>query len=87
MRYKALLAQAVYGVLTQAGGQLLTPVIMRRATDIPQTLVLFAVLADTALRGRLGRVVSIPPVASLRVFTRRVLVPAARRWTGAAPIR
>ena len=82
---KALLALGVYGVLTQVGGQVLTPIIMRRATDIPQTLVIFAILAGAAVGGLLGLVVSIPLVAALRVFVLRVLVPVVRRWTGATP--
>lgn len=80
---KALLALGVYVVLTQLGGQVLTPIIMRRSTDIPQTLVIFAILAGAAAGGLLGLVVSIPLVAALRVFVLRVLVPVVRRWTGA----
>ncbi len=82
---KALLALGVYVVLTQVGGQVLTPIIMRRATDIPQTLVIFAILAGAAVGGLLGLVVSIPLVAALRVFVLRVVVPVVRRWTGAEP--
>ncbi len=82
---KALLALGVYGVLTQVGGQVLTPIIMRRSTDIPQTLVIFAILAGAAVGGLLGLVVSIPLVAALRVFVLRVVVPVVRRWTGAEP--
>ncbi len=75
----------VYLVAT-VGGQVLTPIIMRRATDIPQTLVIVAILAGAAVGGLLGLVVSIPLVAALLVFTRRVLAPVVRRWTGAAPV-
>lgn len=82
---KALLALGVYAVLTQVGGQVLTPIIMRRQTDIPQTLVIFAIIAGAAVGGVLGLVVSIPLVAALRVFVLRVVVPVVRRWTGAAP--
>ena len=82
---KALLALGVYVVLTQLGGQVLTPIIMRRSTDIPQTLVIFAIIAGAAVGGLLGLVVSIPLVAALRVFVLQVMVPVVRRWTGAAP--
>ncbi len=84
---KALVALGVYVVLTQLGGQVLTPIIMRRSTDIPQTLVIFAILAGAAVGGLLGLVVSIPLVAALRVFVLRVVVPVVRRWTGAAAAR
>ena len=82
---RALVALLVYGVITQAGGQVLTPIIMRRTTAIPQTLVIFAILAGAAVGGLLGLIVSIPLVAALLVFTLRVLVPIVRRWTGAVP--
>ena len=62
---------------------MLTPIITGRATDIPQTFVIFAILAGAAVGEWLGLVVSIARVAALRVFTRRVLVPVVRRWTSA----
>lgn len=80
---KALLALGLYVVLQQIEGQILTPNIMRRQTDIPQTLVIFAILAGGAVGGLLGVVVSIPLVAALRVFVLEVVVPVVRRWTGA----
>ena len=82
---KAALALALFTVLQQVEGQLLTPNIMRRQTDVPQTLVIFAVVAGAAIGGLLGVLASIPLVAALRVLTLEVVVPAVRRWTGAAP--
>lgn len=81
---KAALALGLYVVLQQIEGQLLTPNIMRRQTDIPQMLVLFAVLTGGAVGGLLGVVAAIPLVAALRVLALRVVAPVVRRWTGAA---
>lgn len=79
----ALFALLLYFVLQQIEGQLLTPLIMRRQTDVPQTLVIFAVVAGGAIGGLLGVLVSIPLAAALRVFALEVVVPVVRRWTGA----
>ena len=81
---KALLALLLYVILQQIESQLLTPNIMRRHTDVPQTLVLFAVIAGGAMGGILGILASIPLAAALRVFLLRVVVPEARRRAGAA---
>ena len=79
----ALIALGLYVALQQIEGQLLTPNIMRRQTDMPQTLVIFAVLAGGALGGLLGILAAIPLVAALRVVVVRVVAPAIRRGTGA----
>jgi hypothetical protein len=54
-------------------------------TDMPQTLVIFAVIAGGAIGGLLGILAAIPLVAALRVVAIRVVAPAVRRGTGAAP--
>ncbi len=82
----ALYALGLYTVLQQVEGQVLTPNIMRSQTDVPQTLVLFAVLAGGALGGLLGVLVSIPLAAAARVFVLEVLAPAVRRRVGAEPV-
>ena len=79
----AMGALALYIALQQLEGQLLTPNIMRSQTDMPQTVVLFAVMAGGAVGGLLGILASLPLAAALRVLVLRVLVPAVRRWTGA----
>lgn len=79
----ALTALGLYFVLQQLEGQLLTPNIMRRQTDMPQTVVLFAVLAGAAIGGLLGVLAAVPLAAGLRVLVVRLVVPAVRRWTGA----
>ena len=79
----ALGALALYTVLQQLEGQLLTPNIMRSQTDMPQTVVLFAVMAGGAIGGLLGILAALPLAAALRVLTLRLVVPVVRRWTGA----
>ena len=81
----ALVALGLYVALQQIEGQILTPNIMRRQTDMPQTLVIFAVIAGGAIGGLLGILAAIPLVAALRVVAIRVVAPAVRRGTGAAP--
>lgn len=80
---KALFALLLYTALEQVEGQLLTPNIMRSQTDVPQTLVIFAVLAGGALGGLLGVLTSIPLAAAVHVLVLQVVVPVVRRWTGA----
>ncbi len=83
---KALYALILYTVLEQVEGQLLTPNIMRQQTDIPQTLVIFAVVAGGALGGLLGVLTSIPLAAAIHVLVLQVVVPVVRRWTGASAL-
>ena len=82
----ALVALGFYVVLQQVESQLLAPNIMRRQTDVPQTLVIFAVVAGGAIGGLLGVLVAIPLAAALRVLVMRVVVPVVRRWTGATDV-
>ena len=79
----ALMALGVYVILQQLESQLLTPNIMRSQTDMPQTVVLFAVMAGAAIGGLLGVIAAVPLAAALRVLTLRIVVPIVRRWTGA----
>lgn len=79
----ALMALGLYVVLQQLESQLLTPNIMRSQTDMPQTVVLFAVMAGAATGGLLGVIAAVPLAAALRVLTLRAVVPIVRRWTGA----
>ena len=81
---KALLALIVYTAVQQIEGHLLTPNIMRSQTDIPQALVIFALLAGGSIGGILGAIVAVPIAGVLRVLVREVIAPAIRRWSGAA---
>lgn len=74
----ALLALGLFTALQQIEGHLLTPNIMKRQTDLPQTLVLFAIVVGGALGGLVGILVSIPVAAALRVLVLRVIAPALR---------
>lgn len=58
---------------------LFTPNIMRRQTDVPQTPVLFAVIAGAAIGGVVGIVASIPVAAAMRAFLRRSPARGGRR--------
>lgn len=83
----ALFAVGLYTALQQVEGSLLTPVIMRRQTDMPQTLVIFALIAGAAIGGVLGVLAAIPAAAALRVLVLRVVAPWIRRSTGATDRR
>jgi predicted PurR-regulated permease PerM len=80
---KAVIALVLYTALNQLEGHILTPNIMRSQTQLPQTLVLFAIVVGGALGGLLGIVVAIPVAAALRVLVVDVLAPAERRWAAA----
>lgn len=76
---QALIVLAFKVGLQQFEGQLLAPNIMRRQTDVPQLLVLFALLAGTAVGGLLGALVAIPLAGALKVVVMRIIAPALRR--------
>lgn len=70
-------------ILQQVESNLLVPLIMRRAADVPPLLSLMGILAGSTLGGLPGALIAIPLVGALRVLLMRVLVPAEREWTGA----
>jgi len=76
---QALIVLAFKVGLQQFEGQLLAPNIMRRQTDVPQLLVLFALLAGTAVGGLLGALVAIPLAGAVKVVAMRIIAPALRR--------
>lgn len=78
-------AVVLYTVLIQVEGHVLTPNIMRRQTNVPQTLVLFAIVVGGGAGGLLGVIVSVPIAAAFRVFVLEVLAPWERRLAGAEP--
>jgi predicted PurR-regulated permease PerM len=81
--HKALWALGVYVAVQQAEGHLLSPNILRRETDVPQALVIFALLAGGAVGGVLGAVVAVPVAGALKVLVEEVFAPMIRRWSGA----
>lgn len=84
---KALLAIALYTALQQLEGNVLTPYIMRRQTEVPGALVLFALLAGSAVGGLLGALVALPVAGAVRIFAVQVIAPAVRRRTGAVSLK
>ncbi len=80
---KAILALALYTALEQIEGHILTPNIMESQTDVPQTLVIFAIAAGAALGGILGVLAALPLAAAIRVFVLRVVAPTEREIVGA----
>ena len=77
---------AFFIVIQQLESNVLLPNIMRREAGVPPLLALFALFAGGAAFGLLGAVAAIPLAAGLRVVVLRVVVPAVRRWTGAADV-
>ena len=78
-------AVLLYTALIQLEGHILTPNIMARQTNVPQTLVLFAIVVGGGAGGLLGVVVAVPVAAAFRVFVLEVLAPWERRLAGAEP--
>lgn len=77
----AVMVLIFYVVIQQVEGQILTPVIMKRQTDVPEVLVLFSLVAGGAVAGFLGALVAIPLAAAARVVVVRGLAPAIQnRW-------
>ena len=66
-------------------GVAINAVIMESQTDVPQTLVIFAITAGAALGGLLGVLTALPLAAALRVFILRVVAPTERDMVGAGP--
>jgi len=81
----ALGAAALFTALVQIEGHLLTPNIMRRQTNVPQTLVLFAIVVGGGAGGLLGVIVSVPIAAAVRVLVLEVVAPWERRLARAEP--
>ena len=81
---QAIKVAVFYAVIQQIESNIVEPNVMSKQTDMPPLLVLFALLAGGSLAGVLGALLAIPLAGALRVFVLRVIVPAVRRWTGAA---
>lgn len=78
----AIAAVVLYTALVQLEGHVLTPNIMSKQTNVPQTLVLFAIVVGAA-GGLLGIIVSVPLAAAFRVFVLEVIAPWERKLAGA----
>jgi predicted PurR-regulated permease PerM len=80
----AMLVIGYYAAMQLLENHFLVPAIMRRQTEIPPVLLLFALLAGGSIGGVLGALVSIPLAGALRVLILELVAPGVRRWTGAA---
>ena len=76
---KAVIVLVFWIALEQLEGHIVTPNVMRSQTDVPQLLVLLALLIGAAVGGLLGALVAIPLSGALRVLVIRALAPALRR--------
>jgi len=72
--YEALLTAALYLLVQQIEGNLLTPVIQQHAVDIPAALLLFSVLAFGYLFGLIGVILAAPLTVVLFVMVKRLYV-------------
>ena len=77
-----LLALALFVVLQQIEGNVVTPNVLSRETQSSQALVIFALMAGAAVGGLLGAIVAIPVAGALQVLVLRVIAPEVRRRTG-----
>lgn len=73
----ALYAGAIYLVVQQLEGNLLTPIIQKRAVSLPPALLIFALLGFGALFGPLGIVVAAPLTVALYVLVTTLYVQDA----------
>ncbi|HZP45005.1 MAG TPA: AI-2E family transporter [Candidatus Binataceae bacterium] len=80
----ALWTVIFYLVIEQIEGHLIAPNIMRRQTDISQSLVIIALFAGGVVGGLLGALVAIPIAAGCKVLVEEVIAPAIRQWTDEA---
>jgi predicted PurR-regulated permease PerM len=76
---QAIIVLVFYILLQQVEGQILTPLVMKSQTDVPEVLVLFALVSGAAVAGLLGALVAIPAAAAARVIVVDALAPALRR--------
>ncbi len=83
----ALWTALIYLGVEQIEGHLLTPNIMRSQTDIPQSLVIFALFAGGAVGGLLGAVVAIPIAGACKILIEEVAAPVVREWMQEASAR
>lgn len=80
--YWILVAPLVVFVIVQMiEGNLLTPVIAGKATDLGPVSIFVAVLAGASLAGVYGMLLSIPAAACLKIWWREVLLPRIKDWS------
>ncbi len=76
----------VFGIVTALDGNLLTPIIAGRATNLDPVTVFVAILAGGSIAGVYGMLLAIPFAACAKILLREVALPRARAWAaGAVP--
>ncbi len=83
----ALWTALIYLGVEQIEGHLLTPNIMRSQTDIPQSLIIFALFAGGVVGGLLGALVAIPIAGACKILIEEVAAPVMREWMHEASAR
>lgn len=81
----ALYALIFMVILQQVEGNIVTPNVMSKQTEVNQLAVLIAITAGGLVGGLFGLLVAVPLAAALNVLSQEVVAPMIRRWTGAAP--
>jgi putative heme transporter len=82
---QALVVLGFYLVLQIVEGYVLFPLVVGSQSEIPPLLIIVGLLAGGAVGGVLGALVAIPLAGALRIVALRIVAPAIRRRTGAAP--
>lgn len=73
----ALLATALYLVIQQAEGNLITPIIQQHAVELPPALLIFSLLIFTYLFGLVGVLLAAPMTVALYIMTKKLYVREA----------
>ena len=75
----AIIAAVYYLIYMQVEAYALNPRIMKKAVNVPGSLVIIAAVAGGTLAGVLGAIVSVPVAASILLIVRRVVIPRQAR--------
>ena len=73
----AMLATALYLVIQQAEGNLITPIIQHHAVELPPALLLFALLVFAFLFGVVGVLLAVPMTVALYILVKKLYVQDA----------
>ncbi len=75
----AIVALVFFLVLSVVEGNVIVPRVMKSNVDLPPFFTVVAVLAGATLYGPVGALLALPLAAALRVYLRRMVVPAIQR--------
>lgn len=71
----ALIFAAIYFIYLQIEAYLVSPRVMARATAVPGTVAVIAVIAGGSLLGILGALMAIPTAAAVLILIKEVMIP------------